>query len=415
MTTYLPRSLEAAVARASAHFPVVLVTGPRQVGKTSLLRHLARESRTYVTLDEPVAAALARDEPALFLRRFPPPVLIDEVQYAPQLLPHIKMAVDTGPRAGDFWLTGSQQFHLMRGVSESLAGRVAVVQLQGFSQFEVCNLAAAHCPFLPTLEVVNQRRTALTTGSTRAASPSDRVFERIWRGSFPAFALQPDMDRDLFYGSYVQTYLQRDVRDLARVGDSGTFLKFLRAAAARSGQLLNVADMARDCDIAPNTAKSWLSVLEATGLVMLLQPWSTNLSKRLVKAPKLYVLDTGLCCYLTRWPSPETLEAGAMAGAMLETFVVAEIARSWLHAGKEPPMWFYRDKDKVEIDILLIMGDTAHPVEVKATAAPTRRAIRHFGKLERAGLRRGEGAVTCLVDTMMPLTETDTALPVGWL
>ena len=290
---YVPRTLEPAVTKASEQFPVVLLTGAGQVGKTTLLKHLSQGTRSYVTLDDPLVLSLAKADPALFMQRFPPPVLIDEIQYAPELLPYIKMAADGASQPGLFWLTGSQQFHLMQGVSESLAGRVAVLHLLGLSRRELIGQGLDAPPFLPTPDEI-ARRSAQGPRLTL-----QEFYRRIWRGALPAIALNDSVDRDLFYSSYVQTYLQRDVRALARVGDELAFLRFLRAAAARTGQLLNLADLARDADVAPNTAKSWLSILQTSAIIYLLEPYHSNLSQRLVKAPKLYFLDTGLATYLT--------------------------------------------------------------------------------------------------------------------
>ncbi len=319
-----PRTLEPAVTGAAQQFPVVLLTGARQVGKTTLLRRLSQGERTYVTLDDPLVLNLAKADPALFLQRFPPPVLIDEIQYAPELLPYIKMAADRAGQPGLFWLTGSQQFHLMKGVSESLAGRVAVLHLLGLSRPELIGRGLDAPPFLPTPEEIARRSTQ------RSKLTLKELYRLIWRGTLPAIALNPAVERDLFYSSYVQTYLQRDVRDLARVGDEMAFLRFLRATAARTGQILNLADLARDADVAPNTAKHWLSILQTAEIVYLLEPYHTNLTQRLVKTPKLYFLDTGLAAHLTEWASPETLEAGAMSGPILETWIVAEPAQELL-------------------------------------------------------------------------------------
>lgn len=384
----------------------MLLSGARQVGKTTVLRHLSQDTRIYVTLDDPLALSLAKTEPALFLQRFPPPVLIDEIQYAPELLPHIKMAVDERREPGLFWLTGSQQFHLMQNVSESLAGRVAIVNLLGLSQRELLGLGASDSPFLPTASVIDQR------GKTGTPLSLNALYKRIWRGAFPAIATNDAVDRDLFYGSYVQTYLQRDVRDLARIGDELAFLRFLRAAAARTGQLLNLADLARDADVAPNTAKSWLSILQTANIIYLLEPYHTNLTKRLVKAPKLYFLDTGLVAYLTEWVTPETLEAGALSGAILETWVLAELLKSYWHNGRRAPFYFYRDKEQREIDLLIAQDGLLYPLEIKKTASPEKRDIRHFQVLERLGLSSGEGGVICLVERPLPITATMQSIPV---
>ena len=246
---YLPRTLEQFVKTAEKQFPVLLVTGARQVGKTTFLQHVSKESRSYVTLDDPLVLSLAREDPALFMQRFPPPVLIDEIQYAPKLLPHIKMYVDKEGKPGRFWLTGSQQFQLMKGISESLAGRVGVVNLLGLSRREIIGQCHGSVPFLPVAKDIRSR---ISTGGKLTLK---ELYGLIWRGTFPAIALHKEMDRDLFYSSYVQTYLQRDIRDLSRVGNEMAFLRFLRASAARSGQMLNMADLARDADVAFNTQR----------------------------------------------------------------------------------------------------------------------------------------------------------------
>jgi len=406
---YVPRTLDAFARRASAQFPVLLVTGARQVGKTTFLRHLSEPERTYVSLDDPLVLELARRDPALFFQRFRPPLLIDEIQYAPQLLPYIKMEADELRQPGLVWLTGSQQFHMMQGVSESLAGRVAILHLSGLSRREAIGEGAGVQPFLPTPEQLRER------DQTSAPLDLHALYRLIWRGSMPALMLQSDMDRDLFYGSYVQTYLQRDVRDLARVGDEQAFLRFLRVAAGRTGQLLNMADLARDADVAPNTAKAWLAILQTSGLAYLLQPYHTNLSKRLVKRPKLYFLDAGLCAYLTQWSSPETLEAGAMSGAILETWVISELLKGYWHNGKEPPFYYYRDKDQREIDLLVVQDGVIHPLEIKRTASPGADDVKAFGSLRQLPEPVGEGGVICLVQQGLPLGESTFAIPVGLL
>jgi uncharacterized protein len=369
-------------------------------------------NRDYVTLDDPLTLRLARDDPALFMQSHPPPLLIDEVQYAPQLLPHIKMAVDAGAAPGSFWLTGSQPFHLMRGVSESLAGRVAVMSLLGLSRREALRLKAPP-PFLPT----HERLKLLQASAGKTAGGVHELYAHIWRGSYPALVAQPQMSRDLFYASYLQTYLQRDVRDLARVGDEVAFVRFVRAAAARTAQLLNMADLARDADVAPNTAKAWLSVLQASGIVALLQPWHANVTKRLVKTPKLYFLDTGLCAYLTQWNSPQTLEAGAMAGAIFETWVLAEVLKSHLNAGLQTPMHYFRNKDQREIDLLIEADGKLHPVECKKSASPGADLLVANKSLQQLGVPLGPGAVVCLVPRMVPLAAEPrvTAVPALWL
>lgn len=405
---YVRRTMESVLRKVQKQFPVLLVTGPRQVGKSTLLQNMQSKRQRSVTLDDPMAWRLAKEEPGLFLQRFPPPVIIDEIQYAPELLPHIKMAVDTEQSPGMFWLTGSQHFHVMKGVSESLAGRVGILNLLGFSRREVSG-GSETAPFLPVPQLL-QRRLA-----HQAPLGLKEVYARIWRGSFPTVVLNEDIDRDFFYQSYVQTYIQRDVRDLARVGDEMAFLRFLRAAAARTAQLLNLSELARDADVSPNTAKYWLSILQTSGIAYLLEPFHTNVTKRMVKAPKLYLLDTGLISYLTEWTSPETLEAGAMAGPILETWVLAEIIKTYWHHGKRAPLYFYRDKDQVEIDFLIHQDGTLYPLECKKTASPGRDTVRHFESLAKLRLPVGPGGVICFAPERIPLTESFQSIPLAAL
>jgi predicted AAA+ superfamily ATPase len=404
---YVVRTLENFVGKAAGQFPVLLLTGARQVGKTTLLKHLAGKDRTYVTLDDPLVLSLAKEDPALFMQRFPAPVLIDEIQYAPELLPHVKMEADRNRLPGLFWLTGSQHFHLMKEVSESLAGRVGIVQLLGLSRRECAGMGGAQAPFLPIPEELRQRQ-----GPANQLTLKD-LYQIIWRGCFPAIALSAEADRDLFYSSYLQTYLQRDLRDLARVGDEMAFLRFLRASAARTAQLLNLAELARDADVAPNTAKKWLSILQASGLVYLLEPYHSNMTKRLVKSPKLYFLDTGLCAYLAEWSSPETLEAGAMSGTILQTWIMGEILKSWWHNGRRAPFYYYRDKDQKEIDLLIVQDGAIYPLEFKKTASPDKGAVRHFQVLEKLKMPIGPGGVICLAAQSLPLTNKAWSIPVG--
>lgn len=406
---YFQRTVEDYIRNSAKHFPVLLVTGARQVGKTTILQRLSKEDRTYVTLDDPLVLRLAREEPALFLQRFPTPALIDEIQYAPELLPYIKMIADRKMEPGMFWLTGSQQFHLMKGVSESLAGRVGVVRLLGLSRRELLGKSLDSNPFLPTSDEI------LSRTKTGGKLSLKELYRLIWRGAFPAIALNDAVDRDLFFSSYVQTYLQRDIRDLARVGDEMSFLRFLRATAARTGQMLNLSELARDADVATNTSKNWLSILQASGIVYLLEPYHTNVTKRLVKTPKLYFLDTGLCAYLTEWSSPETLEAGAMSGAILETWIMGELLKGYWHNGRRAPFYYYRDKDRKEVDLLIVQDGVIYPLEFKKTASPGKNDTRHFQVLEKLKLPVGPGGVICLTEQFLPLTASANSIPVSAL
>ena len=406
---YIERNLETHFIAASGQFPVVLLTGARQVGKTTFLRHIAEETRSYVSLDLPIQRELAQTDPELFLQRFKPPILIDEIQYAPQLLPAIKVLADEARYSarqtsnGMFWLTGSQQFEMMKGVTESLAGRVAVVNLMGLSNRELDARAVA--PFLPTLD------------RDSSAVPHDlmALYRRIWLGAFPVLSAAPATDRNLFYESYVTTYLERDVRALTQVGDLQKFFRFLRASAARTGQMLNYSDLARDADVSVPTAKAWTSILLASGLVYLLEPYYNNRSKRMTKTPKLYFLDTGLCSYLTDWLTAENLEAGAMSGALFETWCFTELFKSYRHAGMRAPFFYYRDFDQVEIDLVIEADGVLYPVEFKKSANPGVHAARHFNKLENLGKPVGKGAIVCMVSDAMPLTRKCILVPAGSL
>lgn len=401
---YIQRAIESAVVAIAKSFPVLLLTGPRQAGKTTLLRHIAEAGRGYVTLDDPLQRRLAIEEPELFLERFEAPVIIDEIQYAPGLLTYIKMRVDRDGTKGAYWLTGSQMFHLMRNASESLAGRVGIVHLFGLSQAEIAGRTSV--PFLPTKAILSETRKVADRGGFADA------FAAIHRGSLPAlFTDESPPAVEQYYSSYVQTYLQRDIKDLSQVGDELAFVRFLTAVAARTGQVLQYADLARDVGISQPTAKKWLSLLVTSGIAALVEPWYSNTLTRLIKSPKLYFLDTGLAAYLTRWTTAEALEAGAMSGAFFETFVVSEIMKSWHNAGKTPPVFYYRDKDRNEIDLILDVDGSLHPVEIKKSANPGKDAIAAFRKLADAGRSTGQGAVVCCASEYLPLDAQNSIVP----
>jgi predicted AAA+ superfamily ATPase len=397
------RTLSEQIVKASNTFPVVLITGPRQVGKTTLFEKLREPQRSYVTLDDPQIRALAQTDPMLFLQTYEPPVLIDEVQYAPQLFPYIKMQVDKHKKNGQFWLTGSQQFLLMKNVSESLAGRVAILELQGFSQAEKNKTEGL--PFLPDTLKPNNRKPYTIK----------KIYETILKGSFPKLYADRNVDVTTFYSSYLKTYVERDVRALTQVADERAFLLFLKVAAARTAQLLSYADMAKDVGVSEVTIKGWLSVLQTSGLIFLLQPYHNNITTRAIKTPKLYFFDTGLCAYLCGWSTTETLAAGAMNGAFFETYVVSEIIKSYMHSNQNAQFYFYRDKEKNEVDLLIAYDGAFYPVEVKRSAAPKEDDVRHFRLLDKLGLKKGKGAVVCMYENLLPLNKEVTIVPVGYL
>ena len=402
---YITRHLEAVIERASKTFPVVMVTGPRQVGKTTMLERLAEADRTYVSLDSPINRELARNEPELFLQRYPPPVLIDEFQYAKELLPFIKICVDKNIKNGAFWLTGSQMFHMMRQVSESLAGRVAVIPMQGLSNSEITGMPGSMFGGSPE-DWVARMRTHL---------PMDlmSIFERIFKGSMPR-PHSEEIDLEMFYSSYVDTYIQRDIRDLTQVANESAFLRFMTSCAARTGQQVTYVELARDAGVSAPTARQWLSILATSGIVILLEPYFNNALTRIVKSPKMYFMDTGLCTYLTRWDSARNLEASLMSGAIFETYAVSEIIKSFYNAGKRPPVYYYRDTDQQEIDLILNANDTLYPFEIKKSASPGKESIRHFRLLAKTSKKIGSGGVICMTDNVYPIDSKNQYIPV-WL
>ena len=406
---YITRTLQKKVLDLSEEYAAILITGPRQVGKTTMLQELIKENgpREYVSLDDLTELSLAKRDPSLFFQIHKPPVLIDEVQYAPELFRAIKMMIDRDHRPGDFWLTGSQLFRLMEGVQESLAGRVALLNLFSLSQAEIDGLPQP--PFKVSLESLLQRKEKVPARS------APEVFEEIWKGSMPALRSGALSDPDTFYSGYVSTYLSRDVRDLSSTIDSLKFLNFLTAVAARDSQLLNYKAIADEADINQATAKNWLHILETLGLIFYLHPYSNNTLKRLIKTPKLYFYDTGLVSYLTRWTSPEVLMAGAMNGALFENYVVSEIMKSHLHNGKRPFIYYYRDKDSREIDLVLEENGTLYPIEIKKTAHPEKKMTSSFSVLDRTNLKRGTGAILCMAENLTALDRDTLVIPVKYL
>lgn len=404
---YIARNLEKVVLEVTKEYPVVLVTGPRQVGKTTMLQKLMEGTdRNYVSLDDLNERNLAKKDPEMFLQLHKPPILIDEVQYAPELFAYIKIHVDKYHNAGDFWLTGSQVFKRMSGIQESLAGRVAVLSLTSLSQAEICG--GEMQPFTLDIEELSARRKERTKADTGV------IFDRIFRGSMPAIVSEKNSNSQIFYSSYLTTYIERDVRELSDAIDSLKFLHFITAVAARCGQILNIAEIARDADINQKQAKSWLGVLETLGLIFYLHPYSNNMLKRLVKTPKLYFYDTGLVCYLTKWSSAETLQSGAMNGAILENYVVAEIRKTYFNCGKDPYMYYYRDKDAREIDIILEHDGVLNPIEIKKSANPGSELIKVFKLLDKSSAKRSKGAVVCMKPELSAIDRENYIVPV-WM
>lgn len=405
--SYIRRSLEKIVLQVTKEYPVVLLSGPRQVGKTTMLKKLMEGTeRSYVSLDDLQERELARTDPELFLQLHKPPILIDEVQYAPELFPYIKLIVDKEQTKGDFWLTGSQVFSLMRGVQESLAGRVALLSLSSLSQTEA--YGGQEQTFTLTPESLLSRKKG------RKPADAEEIFKRIFKGSMPAIVSGDISSPGIFYSSYLSTYIERDVKSLSDTIDSLKFLRFITALAARCSQMLNISELARDAELNQKQVKDWLRILETLGILFYLYPYSNNLLKRLVKTPKVYFYDTGLVAYLTKWSSPETLASGAMSGAILENYVVSEIRKTYLNNGKEAFMYYYRDKDAKEIDLVLEQDGELHPIEIKKSANPAPEILRVFPVLDKSSLKRGNGAVICLKTELSAFNKENYIVPV-WM
>ena len=408
---YITRNIEQTINRISKQFKVLLLTGARQVGKTTLLKHLAQNSnRTYVTLDDLAVRSLALSDPALFLQRYTPPLLIDEIQYAPQLLSYIKMYADNGAQNGDIWLTGSQRLPLMQGVTESLAGRVGIIDLQGLSANEI-NGTDNTKPFLPEVGALFNRMNHAQKQSLK------EIYKLIWQGSMPAMYNGGEQDWQSYYASYVQTFLQRDVMKLLQINDEMVFFRFLCAAAGQTGKMINYAELAKAAEISAPTAKQWIKTLEAAGIIYLLQPFMPPGAKYIVKAPKLYFFDTGLAAYLTRWLNADALEAGAASSEFFETWVVTEIYKSYANKGIVPLLYYLRNFNGKEIELIIWQNSTAYPVAIKKSAYPNK-AVKTFAILEPvsvdAKIQIGAGGIVCLIDDLLPASDSLYYIP-AWV
>ena len=405
---YIHRTLEQKIMDISRDYSCLLLIGPRQVGKTTMLEHLMKGSaRRKVTLDDAENRRLAQSDPALFLEMHPAPVLIDEVQYAPQLFSYIKINVDNGAAPGSYWLTGSQAFQLMELAQESLAGRTAIVHMSALSQSELYGDGTTE-PLSINPEKLNRRKEHLSSCN------SVEMFERIWSGGMPGHRSGRYTDRDVFYSSYIQTYINRDVSDMIPGVDKLLFADFIRAAACRVGQLLNTHDIAQDVGVSDDTAKRWLQVLEKSEVIFYLRPYSNNLLKRTVRTPKMYFFDTGLAAYLTKYSSPEILMNGAINGAILENYTVAEIRKTWLNSARECLMHYYRDRDTNEIDMVIEADGELHPLEIRKSTNPGTELASAFKVLDKGSVPRGTGAILCLREEMSAIDRNTFILPI-WM
>lgn len=406
---YITRHMEKPVMELNEQYPVLLLTGPRQVGKTTMLEHLIEvegKGRKKVSLDDLTLRELAKTDPKMFFQLYQPPLLIDEVQYAPELFPYIKIMVDERHQPGDFWLTGSQLFKMMEGVQESLAGRVALLHLSPLSQSEIMK-RPPEPPFSLELPLLSERQNG------RQMLNTPEVFQRIHQGGMPALVTGTYSNASIFYSSYIDTYMERDVRRLSNDIDSLKFLRFLRSVAARTSQQVNYKGIADDAEIDQTTAKNWLHVLEALGIIFLLEPYSNNVLKRTVSTPKLYFYDSGIVCYLTRWSSPETAMEGAMSGALLENYTVAEIIKTYQNAAQEPFLYYYRDKDAREIDLILERDGKLFPIEIKKMASPPKKLTKVFDLIDKSPLQRGTGAILCMADQLGAFDQNNLIVPIS--
>lgn len=408
--TYISRAIEKTFLAAVRDFKVVLVTGPRQCGKTTMMKKMAEDEnrgRKYISLDDFATRKMAVESPNLFLQVYKPPVFIDEVQYAPQLFSYIKMYVDEYQQPGDIWLSGSQIFKLMENVQESLAGRVGILKMNTFSQAEI--EAVESSPFRPEIEYLIAR------GENRKKIEMPELYERIFKGSLPDVVQHELSSRDRLYSSYIATYIERDVREISGIIDSLKFYDFVTATAAHIGQIINFRTIADAAGISVQTAKEWMQILERLGIIFFLHPYTNNLLKRTISKPKLYFYDTGLAIYLTRWSDSITLMNGSFNVAALENFVVSEIVKSYYNAGEEHYINYYRDKDAKEIDIVREINNTVYPMEIKKTGLPDARITKVFSVLENKGKTVAPGIVLCTAQNISTLGKGNYVVPIAFV
>ena len=412
---YIKRVIEKTIKKMVNEFPVIVISGARQVGKSTMLQMIKEDNMNYVTLDDLDARNLALSDPKYFLEQYSYPLLIDEIQYAPNLLPYIKMIVDdekfkalknNTEVKSLFWLTGSQQFKVMKDVSESLAGRVGVLNLYSLSNSEIKGYE--RLLFTPKLDELKKKENIVHCDSKE-------IFERIFNGGMPSIATGA-IERSNYFSSYINTYIERDVKQLLNVGKTIEFYNFMQYIAVRTAQELNYSTIAKEIGVDSKTIKNWISILESSGIIYLLQPFSNNLSNRIIKAPKLYFMDTGLCSYLAKYPNPETLEIGALSGAIFETFVVSEIIKNITSHGLDPKMnlYYYRDKDQKEVDLLYIEGDTIYPIEIKKGISPNN-PDKNFAVLNKYSNDIGTGIVICMTQKLQPINRNCWLCPVSLL
>lgn len=411
---FINRHAKKTIERMANSYPAVLVTGARQTGKTTLLqKSIESKNIQYLTFDDPMEEASAKSDPKSFLEFHPYPYMFDEIQYIPDLFRYLKIQIDKNRHNGMYFLTGSQQFKLMETASESLSGRIGIVELYPLSAREIRGEEFSE-NFISSKDFILSRNSNFTQNDFSV----EKTWKAIFAGGYPEVVKGNVLPKD-FYANYLKTYIERDIKKLTQVADEMQFLQFISVVASRTSQLLNYSDISKDCGISEVTAKKWISLLVSSGLVYLLQPYSTNIEKRVVKTPKLYFMDTGLAAYLTRWTNPDVMRTGAMAGAFFETYVVSEIIKSFANNGEEAPIYFYRDKDKYEIDLLIEQNNTLYPIEIKKTASPTSDDAKNFFITNRIkNVQIGHCCVICNCSQVLNIKNKDIsalAIPVEYV
>ncbi len=412
---YIKRNIENTIKKVSSEFPVIVLTGARQVGKSTMLQIIKENNMNYVTLDDLDARNLALNDPKYFLEQYSYPLLIDEIQYAPNLLSFIKIIVDeerlknlknNETNKPLFWLTGSQQFKVMKDVSETLAGRIGVLNLYSLSLSEIFNYDSF--VFNPSIENLKNK-------TIKSKVDTKKIFEIIYNGGMPSIVTKT-IERNDYFSSYINTYIERDVKQLLNVGKTIEFYNFMQYIAVRTAQEVNYTTIANEIGVDSKTIKNWISILESSGIIYLLQPYYSNLSNRIIKSPKLYFMDTGLCSYLAKYPNAETLEVGALGGAIFETFVVSEIIKNLTSHGVDPKMhlYYYRDKDQKEIDLIYDQADTLYPIEIKKGISPNH-PDKHFEVLKKYSDNVSTGLVFCLSSKLQPINKNCWLVPIEYI
>ena len=402
---YIERTLERKFLKMSSFFKAVLITGARQVGKTTILKHLAEgQKRTYVSMDNTMARTLAKSDPVLFFQTYKPPIIIDEIQKAPELFEQIKIMCDESEERGLFWLTGSQQYNMMKNVRETLAGRIAILEQYSLSKNEVGGIRFPNEMDF-SLACLQQRQAC--TGKNDVVD----VFDHIWRGGMPDAIYADAEQRQEYYNSYIETYLMRDVSEEGEITDSVRFRKFLNACAALVAEQVNYKTLAEAAEISQPTAKDWLRLLQGLGIIYLLQPFANNELKRLAKTPKLYFCDTGLCAYLSMWLTRDTLMNGAASGHYFENYVIIELVKNFSYSSVKANLTYYRDSNAKEIDVMVEENGLIHPLEIKKSANPDRREIKKYEIIDKTNLERGSGGIICMCEEVIPIDGKNCFIP----